>query len=923
MQGALSSAAGFFRFVREVLTVVILFALIGYSVIVSHSKEGRNPDDSDGQKYSQEKTPFRKDDKCPNCGGPAANQEIYVPLIDLPEAKSSEIVFNSRSPHAISVTPTFYRLDGSVVIADPVTVESAEIRYVDIRQLLPNKYKHERNWGGLTLSYFGFNREMWSQVRFLGLNGGKSVDEFFTVKQESLSDQYEAVWWLPDNSESIIALGNITGSHTSATVSYSDETQTVNLAPHATKLIHHKRDKQGVESVVIKVTGAAGSIVPTGLIAGKDATFNSVIRLYSPKLAKQANLFANGFHVDGVVPHMLVKNTTASSIAVVPRFIPLGGLAAKPFVSSQVVLAPNEAREVDLASLLRAAKRKADLDVVSVEVMNPAQAGSIIGAIYSINSETGVNYDVPLRDSGLVRTMTGSYPWKVADDFTTVVYITNISDQKAEFLGEINYHGGRILVDPRSLQPGETAVFDMEKIRAEQIPDKAGRAVPREISQGQFKWSVRGVTNGKLLLIGRAEMVSRSQNISTSYSCNDPCPPFIQGSLDPFLPPIIILSQTGGSSAWASAYYGNGYVSGPYSSSAEWIPDAAMVSLDPSTAHTTSATGESTGGVCVFADMGREESYGWDGLNCYDNNNQYVVGDNTCTQVLDVHIKMGSENITNATKTVIVGQQIALSVEVVGSQDTASNIQWSVPGTRVGGYTASGSSGTVDSSPNMQSNPLTVYWVDAGDNREVTLGCRIGTTQSNKHATFNVKRPTASITTTTGSVSLDSNFIVFGLHFGSPTGTSGISFSRSITMPSGFTGGDTQWVQLIDSITRTFTPNGGSIKTLSGSGVLDSTYPYATGASTGDSPGQGVDSCNDSAVSANDSFSMWLMFKPSGTGSIFVPLRKVSWSWSGSGTRTGTCSWTLSTSNHSTNPTDADSTDFPSWSSNVNSLTFH
>jgi hypothetical protein len=253
MQGALSSAAVFFRFVREVLTVVILFALIGYSVIVSHSKEGRNPDDSDGQKYSQEKTPFRKDDKCPNCGGPAANQEIYVPLIDLPEAKSSEIVFNSRSPHAISVTPTFYRLDGSVVIADPVTVESAEIRYVDIRQLLPNKYKHERNWGGLTLSYFGFNREMWSQVRFLGLNGGKSVDEFFTVKQESLSDQYEAVWWLPDNSESIIALGNITGSHTSATVSYSDETQTVNLAPHATKLIHHKRDKQGVESVVIKV----------------------------------------------------------------------------------------------------------------------------------------------------------------------------------------------------------------------------------------------------------------------------------------------------------------------------------------------------------------------------------------------------------------------------------------------------------------------------------------------------------------------------------------------------------------------------------------------------------------------------------------------------------------------------------------------
>ncbi len=66
----------------------------------------------------------------------------------------------------MTVTPTFYRLDGSVVIADPVMVQSAEIRYVEVKQLLPKQYRQERNWGGLTLSYFGFNREMWSQVRF-------------------------------------------------------------------------------------------------------------------------------------------------------------------------------------------------------------------------------------------------------------------------------------------------------------------------------------------------------------------------------------------------------------------------------------------------------------------------------------------------------------------------------------------------------------------------------------------------------------------------------------------------------------------------------------------------------------------------------------------------------------------------------------
>jgi hypothetical protein len=65
--------------------------------------------------------------------------------------------------------------------------------------------------------------------------------------------------------------------------------------------------------------------------------------------------------------------------------------------------------------------------------------------------------------------MTGSYPWKISNDFTTIAYITNVSDQQAEFMGEINYHGGRVIIEPRKLQPGETATFDMRKIRADGV----------------------------------------------------------------------------------------------------------------------------------------------------------------------------------------------------------------------------------------------------------------------------------------------------------------------------------------------------------------------------------------------------------------------------------------------------------------------
>lgn len=106
---------------------------------------------------------------------------------------------------------------------------------------------------------------------------------------------------------------------------------------------------EGTESVAIDVTGAAGSVIPTGIITSKNGSFNSVIRFYDPARAKQPNLYANGFRVTGNTPHMVLKNTTSSSIAVVPKFVPLSGEAGGPFSLSQVVLSPNGETEVDLS----------------------------------------------------------------------------------------------------------------------------------------------------------------------------------------------------------------------------------------------------------------------------------------------------------------------------------------------------------------------------------------------------------------------------------------------------------------------------------------------------------------------------------------------------------------------------------------------
>jgi hypothetical protein len=278
--------------------------------------------------------------------------------------------------------------------------------------------------------------------------------------------------------------------------------------------------------------------------------------------------------------------------------------------------------------------------------------------------------------------MTGSYPWKTTKDYTTIIYITNISDREAEFVAQINDGAERFVIDPRKLKPGETAVFDLAKIRNEQMQDNVGRRLPKEASLGQFKWAVRGLTDGKLLLIGRAEMVSLSEHVTTSYSCNDPCPPYYVMYIDGF-PNLANVSQTTPDfTAWETAQYGNGYLMGPYTGYVSCSVDYPIATFDSGdSGHSTCITGTAPGEAYVHAFSRMEESYGYDGRDCYDNYNQYEVGS---IEPLEVSPTITSLNpsrgpIGTTVPVSILGSGFTSSstVAITGNGVTASSVNFS------------------------------------------------------------------------------------------------------------------------------------------------------------------------------------------------------------------------------------------------------
>jgi len=567
--------------------------------------------------------PKDRPEQCSSCTQ-VGEQKIYAPLIELPESQSTELNLNCRSPHEMIVTPVFYTKKGDAFTGAAFPMQAAEVKTVDLKTLMPRNIRNRRDWGGMALSYTGTSLEMWGQLRLLHVSRGGSADITFVNLPDRRSDTRNAVWWMPAEGEAIIALGNLAGSPAKAELQFSNgDHLLVEVPAFGTEFVRRRYDGSGrtrsekePQAVTITANGAPGSVIPAGVVSSPDGSFTSAIRFYDTQNAVQPNLYSTRFRLANVKPRMLLRNTGAKTISATPRFLPVGDDPTTFIDLPALTIKPNEVVDVDLQPLESAVQGISKYDAVSIQVLNSGEPGSLIGALNGTDTVTGMTYDVPLRDSGGVRISTGAYPWRLDHDVSTIASVTNISPVPSGIVVQINYPGGPYLLDPRRLAPGETAVYDLRKIRDEQIPDRNGHTIPRSTAGGQFRWFIHGAGSGRL--IGRAEMLSESQEISSSYSCNDPCPPvFGDAWLDPNIPIVLVGNETG-QTVWEMDYdsYGNHY--GPMS---PWVvgwycSDTNVASMEDYGTY-AEFTGVSPGFTNTSATV-QYERYVWDGLNCYD-----------------------------------------------------------------------------------------------------------------------------------------------------------------------------------------------------------------------------------------------------------------------------------------------------------------
>ncbi len=237
----------------------------------------------------------------------------------------------------------------------------------------------------------------------------------------------------------------------------------------------------------------------------------------------------------------------------------------------------------------------------------------------------------------------------------------------------------------------------------------------------------------------------------------------------------------------------------------------------------------------------------------------------------------------------------------------------------------------------MNTSSVNFVWVDGDINgniiKTVTYNGVVNGLQAQSQASFKVLRPTTTSSTQTNATTEIG--IVEGnleLHLGDPDGIPGIKFLRGlVSVPSPFTNTnwETQWVQLYDSRVINASLVNGQTDSANDSG-LDGCYPYGAAVNSpvvSDSPGFILSSpplrfilsspplpSPVQSITTSNTWTMWLMFKPTGANSVWVPLKKATWSWSTSATRQSDGTYVKGTSTDPSNVTFEDTIQYPQWS---------
>ena len=857
----------------------------------------------------------------------------------------STLTLNNKGPNVIAVTPVLHGENGQTFTAAQVLVNGESSLNVSLNAIANNAGSHFKS-GSFEFTYQGRMMEMGGGLRIVNAANSLIFDEqMLEPGMKFSSPQLEAVYAIPSDKAEVSVI--ITNTTTQSVTVNGDATfvganghHSINgtLSPNETSVVNLPKglvQQSSTGAVSITHNGAKGALLAMIHIWDKDKGFSSAVNFADPAQGKTTQLHGTGLRLGSINNSILKPVIAVRNIGTVATTVTARVPYAKQNGSTAIITLPQTslaAGETKLLNTTNPGLGQTDIATAGVEINYTGAPGSVIATIHSASLDGNQVFTVPMKDPQGGMSSTGGYPWFIDGTASTVVFIKNTTTEDQKFHVTVYYEGGKWGSNLKTLSAGQTYLLDLKKVRDTQEKGSEDNVIPANASSGHVAWSMRGGQNK--VLIGRAQTVDLTNALASTYECQCYCG---TGYAYSYMIPNSASGFIGNSQYFTTYEVDSTCFSGQ---TAPYAVSGFFSSNDSSVATVNSSSGLATCvgiGSTYINNSFEAGTWNWIVYGAECEWVPFTANNSASCAVIDIEIRRNGVVINNTAVDVIVGQKIDLATVITGTNSAPTAQSWEVPGIKVAGYTADGTSAVVTQLTNTTSSGILFHWVDGSDGRVVKYTATIDGKTKTVQVTFNVKRPTATLTATTpGTIQIQSiqennqnyRFLTFGWDT-----VEGIHFSRTVEMPAGFTGGDIAWVQTVVPLRRRQLVNGSwqKLTSVQGVPVIDTSFPYSLGGDESDSPLTSLDplptipndpQCNQKTVA--DSFEMYLFFKPNIAGSIWVPLRKVAWNWSAGATRNVSINiWTLNAgSAHSMNPASSDSTTHPVWSSNVDSLIF-
>jgi hypothetical protein len=878
---------------------------------------------------------------------------------------------NNQVGQNLTVSPVLRTADGTETPLLPVVVQPQEVKTVDLATAIGSSAPQLiGTYGTLVLRYRAPNQVNLyavSMVMGVGHSVAFHIDATGEDQTENVGSR-EGIWWLPNaTANDYLVLMNQGENPLQLALSLFDangktSTQSLTLPPRGMNRLSVRQLVVGAGlagpygGIKVSAVNHAGSLDTLHVLFDEKAGFSAVMKMFyydpraqikerdyaktgqwtlrAPMLALSSPDPALAFPPGTILqPQLFVRNNTSKPTDVSLTFNWRSDTTSGKAPALTLRLYPNETRRIDVAALQDGKTLPQNAQWASVTLATSGLPDEVMAVAASYDTSLRYGAQTPFSDQLAAHWAGGQ--WQYDPYHNSMITAGNGGTKPTRAAFTIFYNHGTQRYDlVQTLQPGDQMWMDIGKLIREGVSDKNGNTLPADLTSGSYE--VRDLTNKGIGTLFEGKVIYDKTYSQVTYGCAACCGWTTPVTLwyDP-----ATMSWQGGEDDGVWSWY-------PCESQYDDV--SSLFYYNWSSGDTTIATVNNYGthtGVSVGSTT--SQTYG-----LLQSNNSHVMCPNLYRNpsggvTVMPKIMMNGTDITGTTQDAVAGQQISLSVSVgtLPSGVTVTGYTWAVPSSSiiVGGY----SPNTTTSAPtaatlNAQSTSFYYWTIGTSQSVTVTLTLSGGSSSSASAATtFNVAGPT--LPTTFGTSPNNGNFTVNTLTgcTGIPTGpwlvygnVSGIAipcpgggfassstFGAKFALPTTTTpSGSFSFVQIVNTDTQNF-----DTTTCHTSAGLDFAYPYAaviSGVGAVDAPAlQLVASTYTTEGWQTFNATMWLMWTPSGSSTVAVPLGYQTWSFSGSVTQSGG-TWGTPTTNSFSMPsglTQASgsitaSTSHPTWS---------